>query len=229
MKLENSFSVAAPIEQTWKTLLDIERVATCLPGAKIEPGGEDGVFQGAMKIKLGPMTVDYRGTAKLQDVDEDTHTASIAVSAREAKGQGTAAAVIENHLSSQNGHTKVVAITDLKITGRQAQFGRGIMEDVATTMMGEFAKRLEDEIRSGGTTEPAAGAASTAGPAPTAGSPPPPEPEPEVLDVGNVLAQTPLVRNAGIAAAILLAVGVLVAVLRGSRRQQYTLNLNLRR
>lgn len=229
MKLENSFSVAAPIEQTWKTLLDIERVATCLPGAKIEPSDEDGVFQGAMKIKLGPMTVDYRGTAKLQDVDEDTHTASIAVSAREAKGQGTAAAVIENRLSSQNGHTKVVAITDLKITGRQAQFGRGIMEDVATTMMGEFAKRLEAEIRSGGSDEPAADAASTAGPAPTAGSQSPPEPEPEVLDVGNVLAQTPLVRNAGIAAAILLVVGALVAVLRGSRRQQYTLNLNLRR
>ena len=74
MKLENSFTVAAPIDQTWETLLDIERVATCLPGAKIEPGDEDGVYRGAMKVKLGPMTVDYRGTATLQDVDEDTHT-----------------------------------------------------------------------------------------------------------------------------------------------------------
>lgn len=232
MKLENSFSVAAPIDQTWQTLLDIERVATCLPGAKIEPGDEDGVFQGAMKIKLGPMTVDYRGTARLQDVDEDTHTASIAVSAREAKGQGTAAAVIENRLESQNGDTKVVAITDLKITGRQAQFGRGIMEDVATTMMGEFAKRLEQEIKTGEAPKPASAPADASDPR---SEPAPPasartkEEEPEVLDVGNVLAQTPLVRNAGIAAALLLVAGVLIAVLRGSRGQQYTLNLNLRR
>ena len=101
MKLENSFTVAAPIDQTWDTLLDIERVATCLPGAQIEPRAEDGVYRGAMKMKLGPMTVDYRGTARLQDVDEDTHTASIAVQAREAKGQGTAAAVIRNQLEAQ--------------------------------------------------------------------------------------------------------------------------------
>ena len=103
MKLENEFSVAASIEDTWGTLLDIERVATCLPGATIEPGDEDGVYHGAMKMKLGPMNVQYKGTAKLQDVDEDTHTASIAVQAREAKGQGTAAAVISNHLEQVNG------------------------------------------------------------------------------------------------------------------------------
>jgi uncharacterized protein len=232
MKLENSFSVAAPLEETWQTLLDIERVATCLPGAKIEPSDEDGVFHGAMKIKLGPMTVDYRGTAKLQDVDEDTHTASIAVSAREAKGQGTAAAVIENRLQSQNGHTKVVAVTDLKITGRQAQFGRGIMEDVATTMMGEFAKRLEDEIQSGGKPEPEPERAPDAEPAAEGAAGPEPEfarEEPEALDVGNVLARTPMVRNAGIAAAALLVLAIVVALLRGSRSQQYTLNLNLKR
>jgi carbon monoxide dehydrogenase subunit G len=229
MKLENSFSVAAPIEQTWSTLLDIERVATCLPGAKIEPSDEDGVFHGAMKVKLGPMTVDYRGTAKLQDVDEDTRTASIAVQAREAKGQGTAAAVIENRLESENGGTRVVAVTDLKITGRQAQFGRGIMEDVATTMMGEFAKRLEQEIQSGGSAaakadrEPAA-APSSSGPQRAA-----PEPdEPEALDLGNVLFQTPIVRYAGIGAVVLLVVGLLAAKLRGGRHQ-LTLNVNLRR
>jgi len=225
MKLENSFTVAAPIGQTWETLLDIERVAKCLPGAQIEPGGEEGVYRGAMKVKLGPMTVDYRGTARLQDVDADTHTASIAVQAREAKGQGTAAAVIRNQLESQNGGTRVVAVTDLKITGRQAQFGRGIMEDVASTMMGEFAKRLEAEINSGGAAEETA-----AEPAPQTTAEEPrerrEEAEPEALDLGNVLASTPLVRYAGIAGAALLVL-VLLTLLRGRRR--LTVNLNLHR
>jgi carbon monoxide dehydrogenase subunit G len=234
MKLENSFTVAAPIDQTWATLLDIERVATCLPGAKIEPSDEDGVYRGAMKVKLGPITVDYRGTAKLQDVDEDTHTASIAVQAREAKGQGTAAAVIRNELSTQNGGTRVVAITDLKITGRQAQFGRGIMEDVATTMMGEFAKRLETEIQAGPTAAtPAEDAPKAAGTETKAKAPrepaPAPEPddEPEALDLGNVLAQTPMVRYGAIAGVALVVVAILAMVL--GRRRQLTVNLNLRR
>lgn len=222
MKLENSFSVAAPLDQTWRTLLDIERVAACLPGARIEPGDEDGVYRGAMKMKLGPMTVDYRGTARLQDVDEDTHTASIAVQGREAKGQGTAAAVIENRLEPQNGSTKVVAVTDLKITGRQAQFGRGIMEDVANTMMGEFAKRLEAEIKGGGPSPEPAGEAEPQRAAPRAE-------EPEALDVGNVLARTAAVRYAGAGAAALVLLGMVAAVLlRGrKRRGQFTVNLNL--
>jgi carbon monoxide dehydrogenase subunit G len=231
MKLENSFTVAAPIAETWETLLDIERVAKCLPGAQIEPGDEDGVYRGAMKVKLGPMTVDYRGTARLQDVDEDTHTASIAVQAREAKGQGTAAAVIRNQLEPQNGGTRVVAVTDLKITGRQAQFGRGIMEDVATTMMGEFAKRLESEIGSGSARRPAAdGAAAAAAPTAEAGAAKDAgrQEEPEALDVGNVLANTPTVRYAGIAGLVLLLVLVLLGLRRG-RKRQLTLNLNLNR
>ena len=231
MKLENSFTVAAPLAETWETLLDIERVAKCLPGAQIEPGDEDGVYRGAMKVKLGPMTVNYRGTARLQDVDEDTHTASIAVQAREAKGQGTAAAVIRNELEPQNGGTRVVAVTDLKITGRQAQFGRGIMEDVASSMMGEFAKRLESEIRSGtATREPAGAAAAAAAPTAELGAAQDHErqEEPEALDLGNVLTSTPVVRYAGIAGAVLLVLLALSALLRG-RRRQLTFNLNLRR
>jgi len=234
MKLENSFTVAAPISETWETLLDIERVAKCLPGAQIEPGEEEGVYRGAMKVRLGPMTVDYRGTARLQDVDEDTYTASIAVQAREAKGQGTAAAVIRNQLESQNGGTRVVAVTDLKITGRQAQFGRGIMEDVASTMMGEFAKRLESEINSGGaataSATPATGDATA-----TPAEPPADEvrddgraDEPEALDLGNVLARTPMIRYAGMAGAALLVLLALVMLLRG-RKRPFTVNVNLRR
>jgi carbon monoxide dehydrogenase subunit G len=230
MKLENSFSVDAPLEQTWRTLLDIERVATCLPGARIEPSDEDGVFRGAMKVKLGPMTVDYRGTARLQDVDEDTHTASIAVQAREAKGQGTAAAVIENRLEPQNGRTRVVAVTDLKITGRQAQFGRGIMEDVANTMMGEFAKRLEREIQSQeAPAEAAAEARPEAAPEPQREEPRPEREAPEALDVGNVLARTSAVRYAGACVLVVVLLGMVAAILRSRGRRQFTLNLNFGR
>lgn len=238
MKLENSFTVAAPIDQTWETLLDIERVASCLPGAKIEPSDEDGVFKGAMKIKLGPMTVDYRGTAKFQDVDEDTHTASIAVQAREAKGQGTAAAVISNQLEPTDGGTRVVATTDLKITGRQAQFGRGIMEDVASSMMGEFSKRLETEIQSGPATakQPAAATGNGSGQPASTGAQSAPSSaggtadadEPEALDLGNVLAQTQMARYGGIAAGVLVVLGLVTVLLRG-RGRRLTINLNLRR
>jgi carbon monoxide dehydrogenase subunit G len=227
MKLENSFTVAAPLEDTWRTLLDIERVATCLPGAKIEAGEEEGVYRGAMKMKLGPMTVDYRGTARLQDVDEDTHTASIAVQAKEAKGQGTAAAVIRNHLESQNGKTRVVAETDLKITGRQAQFGRGIMEDVAGTMMSQFAERLERELQA--PTAEAKGVTEARKPATEAAAPggPPVEGE-EALDVGRVLMQSGALRYAGIAGAVIVALFALIALLMG-RRRQFTINIDLRR
>jgi uncharacterized protein len=213
MKLENEFTVAAPLEETWRTLLDIERVATCLPGAQIEPSDEDGVYRGAMKMKLGPLTVDYRGTARLQDVDEDTHTASIAVQGREAKGQGTAAAVIENHLESQNGATKVRAVTDLKITGRQAQFGRGIMEDVAETLMGQFAERLERELRSTAV-PPAKEGPEPARPSATRGSEPA-----EALDVGNVLMKSAAIRYVGVAGAALFVVVVLIALLRRPRKR----------
>lgn len=228
MKLENEFTVTAPLEDTWRTLLDIERVATCLPGARIEPGEDDGVYRGAMKMKLGPLTMDYRGTARLQDVDEDTHTASIVVQAREAKGQGTAAAVIRNHLESQNGKTRVVATTDLQITGRQAQFGRGIMQDVAGTMMDQFASRLERELQAGGLPPKADRAPADR----AAAVPPPPaaEPEPEVaeeaLEVGRVLAQSDTLRYAG--AGVVLLVLLLIAALfarRPRRRLRFELDL----
>jgi carbon monoxide dehydrogenase subunit G len=234
MKLENEFSVAASIEDTWGTLLDIERVARCLPGATIEAGDEDGVYHGAMKMKLGPMNVQYKGTAKLQDVDEDTHTASIAVQAREAKGQGTAAAIISNHLEQVNGKTRVVAVTDLKITGRQAQFGRGIMEDVATSMMKQFATRLEEEIQSGGgakAEKPAEPAASSASSGPAPGAPPASalrSDDDDVLDVGNVLANTQMIRYAGIAGGAILLLLAIFALISG-RKRRITFNINLRR
>ena len=232
MKLENEFDVAASIDDTWETLLDIERVATCLPGAKIEPSDEDGVYRGAMKVKFGPVTVAYKGTAQFQDIDEDGKTASIAVQARETKGQGTAAAVITNRLEQVDGKTRVQAITDLKVTGRPAQFGRGIMEDVASAMMEKFAQELEKEIQSGGS-KAAPVEPGTDGEAPQAATPPARSPGFEdddegVLDMGSVLAGTGMVKY-GAAAGVGLLLLALLLILTNGRKSRHTLNINLTR
>lgn len=219
MKLQNEFTVAAPLERTWQTLLDIERVATCLPGARIEAADKDGGYRGSMTVRLGPMTVNYRGTARLEEVDEDNRTASIAVEAREAKGQGMAAAVIRNQVEPQNGGTRVLAETDLKITGRQAQFGRGILQDVANSMMAQFAERLEQQLNEPPSDESTAGLASQqvdgdgdsdlsahrSGESAGRG-------EDDVLDLGGLLAGSGLARPALWAAA--LALFILIAWLR---------------
>jgi uncharacterized protein len=224
MKLENEFSVAAPLEQTWATLLDIPRVAGCLPGATLESDGADGVFRGRMRMKLGPMTVGYEGTAQMGEVDEDEHSATIDVRAKEVKGQGSASARIRNQLRGGDGVTHVSVVTDLNITGRPAQFGRGIMEDVATRMLADFADRLEAEI-----SRPAANGASAppdAGISPS-GEPPTEQPspaparethegreEPPALDLGGAIAG-PLAKRGAIAAAVLL-----VLILLGLRRRR---------
>jgi carbon monoxide dehydrogenase subunit G len=151
VKLQNEFTVAAPLERTWDTLLDVERVAACLPGASIEPVGEDGLYRGSMRLKVGPVSLTYGGTVRLADVDADEHVASFDARAKETKGTGTAAAMIRNRLEPAGDGTRVVVETDLNVTGRPAQFGRGLMEDVASKMLGDFAGRLEDLVLQGAT------------------------------------------------------------------------------
>ena len=147
MKLVNEFDVGVPVQRTWDTLLDVPRVARALPGAKIDPDADAGAWRGTMKIKLGPVTTEYAGTARVQDVDADDRVASYRVEGREARGQGSAAATITTRLSPGTGDgTKVVVETDMQVTGRQAQLGRSLMEDVAGAILGEFAGRLEKEL-----------------------------------------------------------------------------------
>jgi carbon monoxide dehydrogenase subunit G len=154
MRLTNEFDVAAPLERTWQTLLDVPRVARALPGATIEPGAEAGAWRGTMKIKLGPVTTEYAGSARVQDVDEDDWVASFRVEGRETRGQGSASATITTRLAVRDGGaTHVVVETDMQVTGRQAQLGHGLMEDVAGTVLGEFAARLERELRGDGAPE----------------------------------------------------------------------------
>ena len=251
MKLRNEFSIAAPVDSTWQMLLDIQRVAQCLPGAKIEPADGEGVYRGQMKLRLGPMTVDYKGTAKLADVDEDDRIATIDVKGKEARGQGSASATIRNSVEPIDGGTKVVVETDLNVTGRPAQFGRGIMEDVASKMLDDFAKRLERELLSpngsaaaagddgpqtvGASREAAApsvgagagqagaafgvgsGAAQAGGAGNAAGasgsSRPSDDEDDEVLDLGSAITG-PLVKRAGMAAGVFVALLLIVGALK---------------
>jgi carbon monoxide dehydrogenase subunit G len=154
VRLVNEFDVGVPVERTWDTLLDVPRVARALPGAKVDPEADAGAWRGTMKIKLGPVTTEYAGTARVQDVDADDHVASYRVEGREARGQGSAAATITTRLASgEGGGTKVVVETDMQVTGRQAQIGRSLMEDVAGAILGEFAGRLEKELTGEGLSE----------------------------------------------------------------------------
>jgi carbon monoxide dehydrogenase subunit G len=146
LKLTNEFVVAAPLDRTWSALLDVPRVARALPGAVIEPDARDGAWQGTMKVKLGAVTAEYAGTARLDDVDEDDRVASFHVQARERRGQGTAAATITSRLAAEDGATRVRVETDLQVTGRQAQLGSGLMQDVAANVLDRFAAGLEREL-----------------------------------------------------------------------------------
>jgi uncharacterized protein len=150
MNLRNEFGVAVPLQRTWETLLDVPRVARALPGATIQPESEGGAWRGTMKVKLGPVTTEYAGTARLQDADEDERVASYRVEGREARGQGSAAATIMARLTGVDGGTRVVVETDMQVAGRQAQLGRGLMEQVAGSILGDFADRLERELRGEG-------------------------------------------------------------------------------
>lgn len=217
MIIENEFSVGADIDTVWRELLDMEGVASCLPGATITGTDEENVYDGSMRLKLGPMRVEYRGTATLSEVDEENHTAVISLSAREAKGQGSAMATIRNRLEPVDGGTRVSAQTDLHITGPQAQFGRGVIEDVGKRVLGEFSQRLEQRIageqQSGAATDQSpdasAGQASGGQTSQASGTPAPAE-----LDVGSLVTSSPVVRRAGAGALALALVALVVILLR---------------
>lgn len=228
MIIENEFSVGAGIDTVWRELLDMEGVASCLPGATVSATARENVYDGSMRLKIGPMRVEYRGTATLSEVDEEHHTAVISLTAREAKGQGSAMATIRNRLEPVDGGTRVSAHTDLQITGPQAQFGRGVIEDVGKRVLGEFAQRLEQRI-AGGPAPGAAGEQGTSGPARgsadgtggsadgSSGAERAQTPVPDELDVGSLITGSPAVRLGG-AIALSLIVGALIVLVLRRRR-----------
>src|SRR5919199_5017880 len=165
MKINNEFTVGVPVQQAWGVMLDLERIAPCLPGAAIQESEGD-EYQGTMKVKIGPITANYKGTAKFEETDEENRRAVLKATGRDARGQGTASATIVSTLHEEGDDTRVKVETDMRLTGRAAQFGRGVAQDVASKMLGQFAECLEREI-SGGPEEGAAAASTT--PAETSG------------------------------------------------------------
>jgi carbon monoxide dehydrogenase subunit G len=166
MKLENEFTVNVPVEDAWNVLLDLERVTPCLPGAALTEQSDDDEYKGEMKIRLGPVTQEYNGTVRIEEADESEHQAVLKADGKDARGQGAATATITSTLHDEgDGSTKVRVETDMQITGRAAQFGRGVQQDVAERLLSRFAECLENEIVGGGTEEEAeAAATSEAGP-----------------------------------------------------------------
>jgi carbon monoxide dehydrogenase subunit G len=149
MKLEQSFTVAAPIEVVWDALVDVERIAPCLPGAEITGQGPDGAYEGSFTVKLGPTTASYRGSLKMDSLDEASHTATMHAKGTDKRGQGGANASIVSTLREEGGETTVDVITDFTITGRLARFGRGgMIEDISKRMMRDFAQCLQATLTS---------------------------------------------------------------------------------
>ncbi len=145
MQLENSFLVPVPVDDAWKVLLDIERIAPCMPGAALDSvEGDD--FTGRVKVKLGPINLTYAGKASFIEKDEDNHKAVIDARGKDQRGNGTAAAVVTAQLRSEGDSTRVDVLTDLNITGRPAQFGRGVMTDVGNKLLGQFADKLAAQL-----------------------------------------------------------------------------------
>ncbi|HYZ81019.1 MAG TPA: SRPBCC family protein [Solirubrobacteraceae bacterium] len=145
MKLQNSFTVPAPVERAWEILLDLERVAPCLPGAELDVG--DGrEFEGRMAIKIGPVVSRYAGTVRIEEADADARRAVMRAQARDARGAGTAAATIATEMHPTAEGTRVDVETDIQISGPAAQFGRGVMQEVSSKLMGRFADCLAAEM-----------------------------------------------------------------------------------
>jgi uncharacterized protein len=146
MKLTHEFTINTPVERAWEVMLDLERVTPCLPGAALT-AQVDEEYEGTMTVKLGPVTTKYNGTVKIAEADEGARRAVIKASGKDARGQGTASANITSTLHDEgSGATRVRVETDMRLTGRVAQFGRGVQQDVATKIMDRFADCLEREL-----------------------------------------------------------------------------------
>jgi uncharacterized protein len=147
VKLEQSFEVRAPLERVWETLIDVERVAPCLPGAEITEVGEDGTYRGTFSVRLGPTTAAYRGELNIEELDEAARRVVMRASGQDKRGQGSAKATIVSTVRGDGDLTTVEVETDFTITGRLARFGRGgMIEDISNRLMKDFADCLQQRI-----------------------------------------------------------------------------------
>jgi uncharacterized protein len=230
MELEHSFTVPVPADQAWDVLLDVERVAPCMPGATIDSVEGDEI-KGRIKVKLGPVSMTYAGTARITGRDPDAGVVTLEASGKETRGAGTAAATIRSELHDQGAQTEVTVHTSLNVTGRPAQFGRGMMADVSAKLIGVFASNLAGMLATGNGSapepavpEPAVQATAHAAPVPTVTTPASTTPTAASApgdDSLNLLqvAGLPVLKRIAVPAGALLAVLAGVLVLRRRRRK----------
>src|ERR1700728_2489447 len=149
MELEHSFTVPVPADQAWDVLLDVESVAACMPGAILDSVDGDEI-KGRIKVKVGPISMTYAGTAQCTERDRAAGVVTLTAAGKETRGSGTAAATARPEVHSHGDQTEVTVHTSLNVTGRPAQFGRGVMADVSSKLIGIFAANLADMLAGAG-------------------------------------------------------------------------------
>jgi uncharacterized protein len=146
MKIDNEFTVNVPVDEAWKVLTDLERIAPCMPGAQLT--GRDGeAYLGTVKVKVGPVISEFAGTASFIEKDDAAYHAVIDAKGRDSRGSGNASAIITAQLRADGAARTVVSVeTDLKISGKLAQFGSGMIAEVSSKLLGQFADALEKQV-----------------------------------------------------------------------------------
>lgn len=212
MELSNEFTVDAPIDQAWAVLTDLERIAPCMPGAQLtEVEGDE--YRGLIKIKVGPISAQYKGAATFVSRDDAAHTAVLRAEGRDTRGQGNASATITATLVPAGASTKVTVDTDMTITGKVAQMGRGVLADVSAKLLGEFVVALERDVLSGNTPAATPAADVTADGPPSSGPRKIDSPEAKPIDLLSTTG-APMAKRVG------PILGVLVVVLWLLRRRK---------
>src|SRR3954451_15229441 len=149
MNFENTFAVDAPIDEVYATLLDVERVAPCVPGAEVLEKTGDNAYQVAIKVRVGPISMTYRGNVEIVERDDEDHRAVMRARARETRGQGTADARVDLNLEQEGPTTKGTMTADVQLAGRAAAMGRGVIQDVSAKIVSTFAQNLETRLAGG--------------------------------------------------------------------------------
>jgi len=213
VELNHDFTVPVPIDQAWAVLTDLERIAPCMPGAQLqEVEGDE--YRGVVKVKVGPITAQYRGVARIVELDPAAHRAVLRAEGRETRGQGTAAATVTAELRAEGTNTAVHLATDLEVSGRVAQFGRGVLAEVSEKLLSQFTEELEHTVL--GTDADGANSSSPPASGPVKSGPrvidAPERPPVDLLDAagGSVLKR---------ALPVLAAVVLLIGIWRRRRRR----------
>jgi uncharacterized protein len=216
MKLENEFRVGVPVEDAWRVLLDVERIAPCMPGAQLQEVEGD-QYRGIVKIKVGPITAQYKGAARITEVDDANHRAVLRAEGRDTRGQGNASATVTTTLQPDGDGTRVSIDSDVTITGKVSQFGRGVIVDVSRKLLDQFVGCLERDILSTSaepttpeTTEPSG--AAREGDAASGGARTIDSPEAEPVDLLRA-AGAPVLKRLIPAAVVVVVVVVVVLIL----------------